>query len=113
MDGGDRYIGKQIGNYVISSSLNSGAFGHVYKGTHLYLSHRIVAIKILHLTHLASEEERESFLQEAEFLEMLKHAHILPIYDVGIDEGFPSCKFSPKSGRDCNTCMSRILYTVT
>src|SRR5579859_4126398 len=89
MQGEDRYIGKQIGNYVITASLNSGAFGHVYKGTHLYLSHRIVAIKILHLTHLASEEEREHFLQEAEFLELLKHPYILPIYDVGIDEDFP------------------------
>jgi len=89
MEGEDRYIGKQIGNYVITSSLNSGAFGHVYKGTHLYLSHRVVAIKILHLTHLASDEEREHFLQEAEFLELLKHPYILPIYDVGIDDDFP------------------------
>ncbi|MBE3561080.1 MAG: protein kinase [Ktedonobacteraceae bacterium] len=86
----DRYIGKRIGNYRIDALLNSGAFGRVYKGVHLYLTHRVVAIKLLHATHLASSEERENFLQEAQFLELLKHAHILPIYDVGIDEeGFP------------------------
>ncbi len=84
------YIGKQVGNYRISASINSGAFGHVYKGAHLYLSNRIVAIKILHTTYLESDKERASFLREAQFLEMLKHEHILPIYDVGIDdEGFP------------------------
>src|SRR5258708_31026913 len=89
MDGEDKYVGKQIGNYRIDSTISSGAFGRVYKGTHLYLTHRIVAIKVLHLTHLGSAEERESFLQEAQFLEMLKHPHILPIYDVGIAENFP------------------------
>ncbi|HEU5227139.1 MAG TPA: tetratricopeptide repeat protein [Ktedonobacteraceae bacterium] len=85
----DKYIGKQIGNYRITAALNSGAFGRIYQGTHLYLTNRIVAIKLLHLTYLGSQEERESFLQEAQFLEILKHPHILPIYDVGIHDGFP------------------------
>ncbi len=83
------YIGKQIGNYRITASLDAGAFGTVYRGVHIYLANREVAIKLMHRTHLASEHERESFLQEAQFLEVLKHPHILPIYDVGIDEGTP------------------------
>src|SRR5579883_2441648 len=85
----DKYIGKQIGNYRITAALNSGAFGRIYQGVHLYLTNRIVAIKLLHLTYLGSQEERESFLKEAQFLELLKHPHILPIYDVGIDDGTP------------------------
>ncbi len=89
MTSGNGYIGKQIGNYRITGPLDSGAFGSVYKGVHLYLSNREVAIKLMHHTHLGEEHERESFLQEAQFLEMLKHPHILPIYDVGIDEGTP------------------------
>jgi serine/threonine protein kinase len=84
------YIGKQVGNYRITEAINSGAFGRVYKGAHLYLANRIVAIKVLHLNYLESDKERANFLREAQFLEMLKHEHILPIYDVGIDdEGFP------------------------
>ena len=84
------YIGKQVGNYRITEAINSGAFGRVYKGTHLYLANRIVAIKVLHLSYLESDKERKNFLREAQFLEMLKHEHILPIYDVGVDdEGFP------------------------
>lgn len=89
MTSGNGYTGKQIGNYRIIGSLDSGAFGSVYKGVHLYLSNREVAIKMMHHTHLGEEHERESFLQEARFLEMLKHPHILPIYDVGIYEGTP------------------------
>lgn len=84
------YIGKQVGNYRITEAINSGAFGSVYKGAHLYLAHRIVAIKVLHLSYLELDKERANFLREAQFLEMLKHEHILPIYDVGVDdEGFP------------------------
>src|SRR5438477_4859731 len=94
----DRYIGKQIGNYVITEQLAGGAFGRIYRGKHLYFSNRIVAIKILHLTYLGSPQERENFMQEAQFLEMLKHPNILPIYDVGIDEGFPYliAEFAPQ-----------------
>ena len=83
------YIGKQIGNYRIVEELASGSFGRVYKGLHIYLTKRIVAIKLLHHMYLGSQKERDSFLQEAQLLEMLKHPHILPIYDVGIEDGIP------------------------
>ena len=85
----DSYIGKQIGNYRITDRFDAGSFGRIYRATHMYLSNRVVAIKIMHLTYLSSPQERENFLQEARFLEMLRHPHILPIFDLGIDEGFP------------------------
>jgi serine/threonine protein kinase len=80
----DKFIGKYIGNYRLVEEIASGSFGCVYKGVHLFLTRRVVAIKILHRTFLGSQRERDNFLQEAELLEMLKHPHILPIYDVGI-----------------------------
>ena len=89
MESNDKYIGKQISNYHITKAIDSGTFGRVYQGVHLYLSNRIVAIKVMHRTYLGSPQQRENFLQEARFLEQLKHPHILPIYDVGVDEGFP------------------------
>lgn len=85
----DNYIGRQIGNYRIVEELASGSFGRVYKGVHIYLTKRVVAIKVLHRTYLGSQKERDNFLQEAQLLEMLKHPHILPIHDVGIDDGIP------------------------
>lgn len=98
MESEDTYIGKQIGNYIITEHLGGGSFGRIYRGKHLYFTNRMVAIKILHLTYLSSPQERENFMQEAQFLEMLKHPNILPIYDVGIDEGFPYlvAEFAPQ-----------------
>src|SRR6266852_6614100 len=79
-------IGKQIGNYRVVAEINSGAFGSVYQAQHIILRERIVAIKLLH-AYLGSPKEREQFLQEAQFLEKLKHRYILPIIDVGFTDG--------------------------
>ncbi|HZU02467.1 MAG TPA: serine/threonine-protein kinase, partial [Ktedonobacteraceae bacterium] len=84
-----KYINKQIGNYHVIRQLGSGASGCVYLAQHTLLTQRIVAIKLLHATHLSSSEEREDFLREAQILEELKHPYILPIVDVGIEDGFP------------------------
>src|SRR2546425_1599772 len=81
-------IGRHIGNYRITAEIGSGGFAQVYRGEHLLLKERTVAIKFLH-THLSSPEESARFLQEAGLLETLRHHHILLIYDVGIDQGFP------------------------
>ncbi len=83
------YIGKKIGNYRVVSEIGSGSFGVVYRGEHIFLPHRVGAIKLLHAAHLDSWDDRESFLLEARMLEILKNPHILPILDVGIHEGFP------------------------
>ena len=85
----NNYIGRQIGNYRIIEEIAAGSFGRVYKGLHIYLKKRIVAIKLLHRAYLGSQKERENFLQEAQLLEMLKHPNILPILDVGIEDGIP------------------------
>ncbi|HZS78982.1 MAG TPA: serine/threonine-protein kinase [Ktedonobacteraceae bacterium] len=85
---GDRNIGRLIGNYRVLAEVGAGGFGKVYRGEHIYLTERSVAIKFLH-THLSSTVEREQFLQEAYFLEKLKHPHMLQVFDVGIDDGFP------------------------
>ena len=85
----NNFIGKQIGNYRIIEEIAAGSFGRVYKGVHIYLTKRIVAIKLLHRAYLGSQKERENFLQEAQLLEMLKHPNILPILDVGVEDGIP------------------------
>ncbi|HEY6540283.1 MAG TPA: serine/threonine-protein kinase, partial [Ktedonobacteraceae bacterium] len=84
----DKNIGRVIGNYRVLVEIGSGGFGKVYQGEHIFLTERSVAIKFLH-THLSSNEEREQFLQEAHFLEKLKHPFMLHFFDVGIDDGFP------------------------
>ena len=86
---GNSYTDKQIGNYIVIAELASGSFGSVYRAQHSILTERVVAIKLLHATHLGSQQEREQFFQEAKLLEVLKHPYILPIIDVGIHGNSP------------------------
>ena len=67
----------------------SGTYGRVYWGKQGLLTTRFVALKLMHETHLRSLEKRKSFLQEAKFLLVLKHPHILPLLDVGLYKGLP------------------------
>lgn len=82
-------VNSYIGNYRIVSELASGAFGRVFLAQHVVLTNRTVALKLMHSAALASDEDRERFIQEARFLEILKHPYILPIIDVGLYEGVP------------------------
>jgi protein-L-isoaspartate(D-aspartate) O-methyltransferase len=77
--------GQVIGNYRLVEKLDCGGFGCVYRAVHLHLKKRTVVIKLLH-TDLASQQKIDEFLQEAQFLEELKHPNILPILDVGVFE---------------------------
>ena len=79
--------GKQVGNYILTRLLGSGTFGSVYLAHHQYLD-RKVAIKFLHNGGL-SKEEKEAFFHEANLLNLLKHRHVLPIIDVGIQNNAP------------------------
>lgn len=85
----NNYIGRTLGNYRIVAQVGGGAFGNVYRAEHIHLQNRTVAIKIMHMAHLDSDEDRERFIKEARLLEKLAHPHILPILDVGHSEGFP------------------------
>src|SRR6266700_5893856 len=83
------YIGKQVGNYRIIAEIKSGSYGNVYQGKHIiFVDEPAVAIKLLHV-HLSLPMEREQFIQEARLLKKLKHSHILPILDAGIQDGVP------------------------
>jgi serine/threonine protein kinase len=81
-------IGRRFGNYQITAEIACGSFGCVYLAQHLFLP-RLAAIKLLHSARLHSRETRDEFRQEAQLLEKLKHPHILPIYEFGINDGLP------------------------
>ncbi|HZT99309.1 MAG TPA: tetratricopeptide repeat protein, partial [Ktedonobacteraceae bacterium] len=84
------YIGRKIYNYRIIEKLASGSFGSVYKAQHVILTDRIVAIKLMHAANLQSQEGSSGgFLKEARLLEKLKHKHILPIIDIGVERDVP------------------------
>jgi len=88
MANGNPYIGSYFGNYRIMAEIDCGSFGCVYRAQHAFLP-RNAAVKLLHAARLHSRDAHDKFLQEAQLLETLRHPHILPIYEFGIDDGLP------------------------
>ena len=82
---------KCIGRYEIVEELGRGAMGSVFKAKDPAVG-RIVALKTIHTTALEgaqSEEYRTRFYREARASGVLAHPGIVPVFDVGEDQGVP------------------------
>ena len=72
-----------IGNYEILDELGNGGMGVVYKARHHLLGGRLVAVKVLRHA-VATPEEINRLHAEANAVAQLNHAHIVPVYEVGV-----------------------------
>lgn len=78
-------VGRKLGAHLVTELLGQGGMARVYKGRHEALQ-REVALKVL-LAHLADTEEfRERFRREAQAVAMLRHPHIVQVYDFGVQD---------------------------
>jgi serine/threonine-protein kinase len=77
-----------IPGYEIEAVLGHGGMGVVYQARQVRLQ-RPVALKMLLAGVHARPEERERFQREAEAVAALRHANIVPVYDVGEVDGRP------------------------
>lgn len=82
----DPYIGKKLGNYEITELIGKGGMAGVYKA-HQPSMNRTVAIKIMSQQFTGDELFVKRFKNEAELIAQLEHAHILPVYDFGEEDG--------------------------
>ncbi len=82
-------IPQSIGKYRIQKEIASGSFGRVYLADDTSRNDYPVAIKLMHMAHLTSLHESNSFLQEAQLLTLLRHPYIIPVLDLGIEEEIP------------------------
>ncbi len=80
------HVGQQFGNYHLSSLLGEGSFAEVYLGEHRYLKTQ-AAIKVL-ATQLTNQNV-EQFRSEAQTIAHLKHPHIVPVHDFGVEGKTP------------------------
>lgn len=80
-------VPKKLGEYEIISEVRRGAMGVVYRAYQRRLD-RVVALKVLIAGEHASEEQVERFRREASSIARLSHPAIVPLYDVGVAEGF-------------------------
>jgi uncharacterized cupredoxin-like copper-binding protein len=73
---------RQLGKYRIVGELGAGGFATVFKAVDTTLD-REVALKILHPPLLTDRRFVHNFRQEAKTLAVLRHPHIITIYEIG------------------------------
>lgn len=68
--------------FALLEVVGRGAFGTVYRARDIELN-RIVALKIPRVGLLATQEDKDRFLREAQHLARLNHPGIVPVFSVG------------------------------
>jgi serine/threonine protein kinase len=79
---------RHLGRFELLDKVGVGAFGTVYKARDPELD-RVVAIKIPRTSGLASAEDLNRFLREARSVARLRHPGIVPVHEVGQQDGLP------------------------
>lgn len=82
---GSAQVPRKLGRYTIDRLIGSGAMGHVYLARDSELD-RPVAIKTVRDIQYAESAFIERFKNEARAAARLRHASIVPVFDVGEDE---------------------------
>jgi ligand-binding sensor domain-containing protein/tRNA A-37 threonylcarbamoyl transferase component Bud32 len=99
-------VGRNFGPYRILDQVGAGGMATVYKAYHATMD-RYVAIKVLP-QHLARDPNfRARFQREARTIARLEHRYILPVHDVGEEDGIPYFVMRYTDSGDLNDLIRR------
>src|SRR5882757_5875873 len=78
--------GSELGGFVIEAAAGRGGMGVVYRARQLRPD-RVVALKVV-APELADDAEfRRRFEGESQVAAQIEHAHVIPVYAVGEEDG--------------------------
>jgi serine/threonine protein kinase/WD40 repeat protein len=103
----------ELSNYRIVRLIARGGMGIVYEAQQRALERR-VAIKVLAGPERQHDQLKQRFLNEARSLATLRHPHIVPIYDVGEENGTSYYSMQYIDGQSLNVLqpeIARLLQT--
>ncbi|HWS83695.1 MAG TPA: serine/threonine-protein kinase [Ktedonobacteraceae bacterium] len=80
---------KRFNQYYLTERIGSKPLRSVYLAHHVKdVSHKAL-LKIFDAICLALGQESERFLHQVEWIKQLRHAHVVPILDLGVEQGQP------------------------
>lgn len=104
----DPLIGKQLGDYRITSALASGGMARIYKGMDTRLR-RQAAIKVLEPEKLEIDKTlTKRFQREARAVAALEHDNIITIYQYGEEQGVYFLAMKLVKGKDLAHELARL-----
>ena len=101
----------KYGRYEIVKELGKGSMGMVYLARDPNIG-RLVALKILRIDRVSSEEFMQRFLKEARVIGRLSHPNIVSVYDIGEDHGTAYIAMEYLEGSPLNEAMEERTPTV-
>jgi hypothetical protein len=79
---------RRLGRFDVLDQVGAGSFGTVFKARDPELD-RIVAIKVPRAGILSNSDDLQRFLREARSVAQLRHPSIVPVHEVGQQDGMP------------------------
>ena len=78
---------ERFNQYCLTKEIASKPSGSVYLAHRVNHVSRKLALKVFKTSYFTTEEQRQKFLQKLEKIRQLKHSSIVPILDLGVEQG--------------------------